>query len=330
MHLKQMLKFITTFGIMFSCVSLFAATDLTSDYLQHYNQSRSLSYKEQQTLKAYDIYYIPGILAESFIGGDDRSSIHFDYLTKDYFGHQVDLLNQKYKIPAKRLSTSSHDIRETRSHINLAVTNAAKHGRKVLFISHSLGGLVLLEEILENPSLQNHIAGIAFMQSPFYGSPLSEIALNPNYGLKKIISPLLPYVNLSEETILYVGVKARTQYMEAHTQQIDELVKTVPLFTFSTSSKSNQSFLKPLIDIIESGCLKSFTGRCVTDVFYEGPYDKNDGLIPFKSSFLENADYITLDDVDHIEPILKIPFESYDKEHVTTSILRILLEKVAQ
>lgn len=329
MWLKQMLKFIISFGIMFSCVSLFAANDLTPLYLKHYNQSRSLSLKEQRALRNFDIYYIPGILAESFIDGDDRSKIHFDYLTKDYFGYQVDLLNRKYNIPAKRLSTSSKDVLETRQNIKLAVMSAASKNRKVLFISHSLGGLVLLDEVLENPSLQQNIAGIAFMQSPFYGSPLSEISLNPNYALKKIIAPLLPYVNLSEETILYVGAKARTQYMEDHTQQISELIQNVPLFTFSSSSESNKSFLKPLIDIIESGCLKSFSGRCITEVFYEGPYDKNDGLIPFKSSFLENADYITLDDVDHIEPILKIPFESYEKEHVTTSILRILLEKSA-
>lgn len=325
---KRVLRTLLYFSFILSCVTLQAATDLSPLFKQVNNQSRSLSYEEQRTLRGYDIYFIPGILAESFIGGDKRSLVHLDYVTQEYFSFQLSLLNKKYNIPAQRLSVSSKNVAETRSNIRQVVAQAARNNRKVLFISHSLGGIALLEETIENPALQKDIAGIVFMQSPFYGSPLSNIVMEPAYGLKYLLAPLFPYVNLSEATLTYVGVEARTRFMQEHAGDISHLINTVPLFTFSTSVESDRSIFKPLIDILGSGCLKSFRGNCITNVFFEGPYDKNDGLIPLQSSFLGNADFVTLDGVDHAEIILDIPFENYSKEHLTTTLLRLLLQKI--
>lgn len=325
---KRALKVLLCFGLFFSYMPLQAATDLSPVFKQVYSQSRSLSYQEQKTLRDYDIYFIPGILAESFTSGDGRSSVHFDYVTRDYFSYQLNLLNKKYNIPAKRLGVSSKNVAETRNNIRQAVAQAARNNRKVLFISHSLGGIALLEETIENPGLQKDIAGMVFMQSPFYGSPLSNIVMEPAYGLKFLLAPLFPYVNLSEATVTYVGVEARTRFMQEHAADISNLINTVPLFTFSTSVDSDDSIFKPLIDILGSGCMKSLGGRCLTSVFYRGPYDKNDGLIPLQSSFLGGADFVTLEDVDHAEIILDIPFETYSKEHLTTTLLRLLLQKI--
>lgn len=325
---KRTLKALLCFGFVFSCATLQAATDLSPLFKKVYSQSRSLSFEEQKTLRGYDIYFIPGILAESFIGGDKRSSVHFDYVTRDYFSYQLILLNKKYNIPAKRLGVSSKNVTETRNNIRQAVAQAASNNRKVLFISHSLGGIALLEETIENPSLQKDIAGIVFMQSPFYGSPLSNIVMEPAYGLKFLLAPLFPYLNLSQATVTYVGVEARTRFMQEHAGDVSNLINTVPLFTFSTSVDDGNSIFKPLIDILASGCLKSLKGNCITNVFYRGPYDKNDGLIPLQSSFLGSADFVTLEDVDHAEIILDIPFENYSKEHLTTTLLRLLLQKI--
>ena len=41
---------------------------------------------------------------------------------------------------------------------------------------------------------------------------------------------------------------------------------------------------------MESGCLKGLQDKCITEKFYLGPYDKSDGLIPLKSTHLDNAD----------------------------------------
>ena len=60
---------------------------------------------------------------------------------------------------------------------------------------------------------------------------------------------------------------------------------------------------------MESGCLKGLQDKCLTEKFYLGPYDKSDGLIPIKSTHLDNADYITLAKADHAEIILRVPFE---------------------
>ncbi|MGE5085688.1 MAG: hypothetical protein ACM3MG_05260 [Bacillota bacterium] len=325
---EKLLKVLLCFGFIIFCAPLQAATDLSPLFMRIYDQSRSLSYQEQKTLRDYDIYFIPGILAESFLSGDKRSSIHLEYVTRDYFSYQLSLLNTKYNIPAKRLGVSSKNVSETRSNIRQAIAQSANNNRKVLFISHSLGGIALLEEMIENPGLQKNIAGVVFMQSPFYGSPLSDIVMEPSYGLKFLLSPLFPYVNLSETTVTYVGIEARTRFMQEHSEEINNLINTVPLFTFSSFVDSSFSIFRPLIDIIGSGCIKGPGGNCVTSVFYPGPYDKNDGLIPLHSSFLGNADYVTLEGVDHAEIILDIPFEKYSKEDVTTTLLRLILQKI--
>lgn len=70
---------------------------------------------------------------------------------------------------------------------------------------------------------------------------------------------------------------------------------------------------------MESGCLKGLQDMCITEKLYLGPYDKSDGLIPLKSTHLDNADYITLAKADHAEIISRVPFEDYSKEHLTTT-----------
>lgn len=321
--LKTLLLILT---ISFSS-NLLATTDLSAEFIKIYNQKKDLTSDEQQLLKEYDLYFIPGILAESFISSDKDSSIDLSFITKDYFGAQLTFLNEKYNIPAKRIKTSSYDVTITRQNIRDAVLAAKQNGRKVILISHSLGGLALIEEIVFNPEIQNHIGGIVFLQSPFHGTPAGDIIAKAPYYLDRLIRSILPYVNISDETLHFVGVEARESFMKQNKEAIKRFIKKVPTYTFAGVADGKESLFKPLIDIMESGCVKR-NDKCFSDKYYNGPYDKNDGLIPLKSTFLEDADFVALDKVDHGEIILRIPYEDYEKEHLTTTWLRVLMQKM--
>lgn len=304
------------------------AADLTKQFKTIYQEQKDLSLSEQETLRKYDIHLIPGILAESLIWSDPRSSVDVSLITKDYYHVQLKVLNKKYNIPARRMTTSSYDVNETRQNIRKAIADAKFRKRKVIFVSHSLGGLVLLEELISNKNVWSEIGGIAFLQSPFHGTPLGDIAINPPYELDDVVAKIIPRLNISYETLHFVSRPLRTKFMADNRKDIRELIKQVPLLTMTGIADSNTSIFKALIDIMEAGCLRGLTNRCITEVFFHGPYDRSDGLIPYKSSFLENADFIQLEKVDHGEIILNVPYEDYKKEHLTTTILRLILAKM--
>lgn len=323
-----MKKIIFALILAITSTATYARMDLSAKFLSVYHQKKEFTQKELNRLKQYDIYFIPGILAESLVRDDNRSSVDLSYITKDYFSEQIKLLQNKYKLRAFRLSTSSYNVEETQQNIRNAVYNAQQKNRKVLLVSHSLGGLALLEELVKNPQIQEGVAGIAFLQSPFFGSHLADVLKNPPYHLERVLHPLLPYLNISMNTIDYVAPESRTAFMNNHKAQIQNLINKVPLYTFSSSVPANRSALKPLIDIMTDGCFKGVHFGCISEVFYHGPYDESDGFIPVKSSFIPGADFVFLKNVDHAEIILKFPFEDYEKEHLTTTWLRVLLDKI--
>lgn len=313
--------------LLTASLELFAARDLTAEFKSIYQEKKEFTSQEKATLRNYDIYLIPGILAESLVWRDTRSALDISLITKDYYYAQLKLF-KKNKIPAERLVTSSYDVNETKENIRKAVNKARINGRKVIFMSHSLGGLVLLEEAI-NKDIRKNIAGIIFLQSPFLGTGLGDLLLEPPYELDTFVKKILPKVNISDATLEFVAPAYRTRFMNQNRAKVRELIKTIPLFTLSgVVHDSNKSIFKPTIDILQDGCLKGIRVGCLTDKFYTGPRDQSDGLIPLKSSFLENADYIKLDDVDHGEFILNVPFEDYEKDQFTITLFRMLLNRM--
>lgn len=305
-----------------------AGRDLSTDFKHIYAQQLEFTSQEQKRLNEYDIIFIPGILAETLISTDHDSSIDISIFTKDYFATQLEFLIEKYGLNAKRIKTSSRDVSITRENIRNAVLLADSQGKKVILLAHSLGGVALLEELIKNPAIQNKISGIIFLQSPFHGTPVGDILLKSPYLIKKLITKALPFVNISNETLGYLEFEFRENFLKQNKEAINKLIKKIPIYTFSGVAEGNKSLFKPLIDIMETGCLKGLQSSCITEKAYSGPYDQNDGLIPLKSTFLEDADYVILEKCDHAEIILRFPFEDYSKEYLTTSWLRLLMKKM--
>ena len=275
------------------------AEDMTSQFENIYKSNRPLNSEQIKQLKEIDFYLVPGIISEAFIQNDRRTILDFSILTKEYFSAQKNLL-KKRGLNVKRLSASSFSVDETKENIRKALDESIKKGRKSFFITHSLGGLALLEEILEN-SYEDEISGIIFIQTPFSGAPVADVYLSYPYNIDKWLNPILPFFNTSIETLQTLSVKTRVEFMKAEEERIKGLLGKIPVMTVAGLTNNYRTVFKPSVDLIEFGCVKTFFNKCLTEKLYDGPYDQSDGMVPVESSKLLDADFVILKGADHGE-----------------------------
>ena len=317
--------FITLLTLLFS-TALFAL-DISSDYQELYQRNSALEKKDLERLKGYDYFLVPGILAESFIWGDRRSSVDFSTLTRDYFSPQLSYL-RNLGLEVNRLKASSRSVKETQSEIVKAIARSKARGRRVVFLTHSLGGLALLEKLIEMPRLQRQVAAVLFLQSPFKGSPISNIYLeNPEYS--RVLTPILPFLNTSIETLEFLSTPVRERFMSENTEKIRDLTSNVEVITVAGAVYGAKSLFKPTADLIMRGCIVEVVQeRCLGPRIFMGPYDQNDGMVPVESSKLPGADFVVLERVDHGETIVNVPFSSLSKTRMTRTLLKLMLERL--
>ncbi|UXR65658.1 hypothetical protein EZJ49_05270 [Bdellovibrio bacteriovorus] len=304
------------------------ALDLTGAFHKALNKHQTLTPNELAALGDYDFYLVPGILSEAFVDGDERSAVTFSRLTGEYFETQQNLLKNQYGLRSQRLSSSSKSVAEIRANIRKALTESRAAERKVIFMTHSLGGLALLEELVSFPGHQATVAGIVFLQSPFKGSPIADVYFEGPLHLNKWLRPIIPYFNTSTETIKYLGTSSRKQFMAESHLIIQSLVQHIPIITVGGVVNGHSSLFTPAVSIMATGCFQKVFGQCVIRTSFAGPYDSSDGMVPFESSKIEGTDFIKLEGVDHGETVVNIPFEQYDKSQVTTALIRTLLSKM--
>lgn len=322
-------RLVFTFAIILSCGTASAA-DLTQDFYERLRKATSLTHSELSALKNFDFYLVPGILSETFLEGDDRSSLSFARLTGEYFQTQQNLLKDHYGLRSERLSSSSKSVAEIRMNIKQALQSSLAAGRKSVFVTHSLGGLALLEELVSSPDSQELVAGILFLQSPFQGSPIADVYFEKPLYLYKWLSPVIPYFNTTPETIRYLGTVSRKKFMSQNRDELQLLLQKVPVITVGGVANGHSSLFTLAVNINATGCLEKVLGVCAVRTSFKGPYDVSDGMVPFKSSQLEGADFVRLEGVDHGETVVSIPYGTLDKEKTISVLLKLLNEKINQ
>lgn len=319
-----------TFILLSLGISLAAsAADLTAAFQNQYKSESLLAAGEQALLKGFDIYLVPGILSEAFLAEDGRSKVNFAILTGDYFEAQRKLLSEKYGFLVKRLSSSSKSADEIRLNIRQALAASRSAGRKAVFMAHSLGGLALLEELVANSSEQGSVAGIIFLQSPFYGTPVADLYFKNPYDFDKYLKPVLPFLNTSEDTLRYLGTQSRGAFMKAQSALVARLTAKVPVLTVAGSANGYSSLFLPAITVMARGCLLTALDKCWGPSLYNGPMDFSDGMVPLESSKLLGVDYVVLEGADHGETVVDIPFGSYDKGRMTEVLFSLLAQKLS-
>ncbi len=283
------------------------ARDLSGQFEKLYSTTaHKLTRAEIASYSQLNFYFVPGILAETFISDDPRSKIDFSFLTGNYFAGELKVLTKKFSFRAERLSPSSLSIDETRSNIRLALEQSRRENRKALFICHSLGGIALLEELVENSYEQDQIAGILFLQSPFSGSPLADTFLKNTDSNSKMLGLLMAWLNVGEGTVELLTTTYRKQFMHTYSKDIMALTKKLPVITLGGVVNGHATLFQPTMPLIEG---------------------ESDGMVPFESSKLFSNDFVKLDKADHGELVARVLFDNFDKEVFTETMLKLLAQK---
>lgn len=100
----------------------------------------------------------------------------FDLVEKDHdLGPQVDILAFGYT--SKMIGTGSFDIQEAANRLHLYLDNkGVLDYPAIVFVAHSMGGLVVLRELLTNRELLERVPLIVFYATPQEGSQITTIA----------------------------------------------------------------------------------------------------------------------------------------------------------
>lgn len=315
------------FILLFSSFSW--GKDLTLKYERAYENLKKLSVEDINQLRQYEIILIPGVLSEVLIEEDRTVPLDFSKLTQDYFGHQLQLL-QDLKLKVLRLPSSTASIGITKKNLKEQMDRLKKENKKGIFMTHSLGGLILMDYLIEGyPQALNEVGGVLFLQSPFYGAPVANVYLSNPYFFRNFAKPILPLVNFSEETIEYLAIENRVSYMQMNAPIIFQILEQIPSITMSGISNGYRSLFTPAAEVMHHGCIGKTERFCLTKKLFNGPYDLSDGMVPLKSSKLPGVDSIQLHQVDHGELVVGLPFTDFDRSRMTISLIKILLEKIS-
>lgn len=317
------MKNVIIVAILALSTTLFAA-DQSDRYNELYKKKTVLESTHLQSLKNSEIVLLPGIVAESFIWEDHRAPVDFSILFKDYFGAQLDHY-KKLGVSVTRLKGSSKAVKEIIQQIDEKVSSLRSQNKKAIFVTHSLGGLALLDWIMaQDKETLKTIRSIVFLQSPFFGSPVASVYFENPYYARTILGPIVPFFNASEETIKYLSVEERQVVMATYEWQINDAFSGINVITMAGVSLHSPSLFLPSLNIMGHGCLVYVRG-CRSREIYNGQLDDSDGMVPFYSSKLPDFDYVRIENVDHGETVLQMPFNNLDRVKMTDALIRMIL-----
>jgi hypothetical protein len=302
-------------------------TDISNKYDTYYKQQQDFTSNELEQLKSLRIVLVPGILSETFLSQDHRSRLNLSVLTSDYFNAQKYYFDKKYNLDIVRINSSSTSLEEIKINIDDILKKSISENKKVLFVTHSLGGIALMDYLVQQHENHDQFFGNIFLQSPFRGTPIAEVYKNNRLFLRSILRPVIPYLNGHETIADHLDPELRVPYMQRNRYEIQNFVKNIPTITVAAIANGSYSLFKPAIDIIKYGCIRAFRKFCTTSKLHYGQLDDNDGMVPLKSTYISNADHVILRNVDHGETVVNVAFQNIDRARMTEALIKIIIEK---
>ena len=205
------------------------------------------------------------------------------------------------------------------SAINKLVEDTRKKhpSKKILFITHSKGGIDVLAMLLNHPDLlKNDIGGWIALQTPFEGTTLANIA---TFGVinQFFVQWALKLLGGSEEGLNSLRIDVRKEVIETSINGIEDIVKQIPILTFGSSFNSNDREILSLFMRFQSG--------------------PNDGVVPLDGTILRKdvaplCSYIKAKPIDHLETVTQIRRiasffnPKFDQQRFIDVLLKLWLE----
>lgn len=190
------------------------------------------------------------------------------------------------------------------------LTNICEKEQEVVVITHSKGGVDILDTLIYAPNLVGKIKKVITIQAPYYGSPIAKILTNKSirYLSKNLINKIYKgeIDSLDELTPEY-----RKKYMEHYKDEINQLLKKVKFYNFASYKKVKtfefSSVLKPTIHLMNSNYKQ-----------------KSDGLVPLESALLESCEHIIFEDLDHASAVVPKKISDFNKDEFNKKLIEVI------
>jgi pimeloyl-ACP methyl ester carboxylesterase len=198
--------------------------------------------------------------------------------------------------------------------------NAAKVAKEiqasekpVIIISHSDGGMYALQALVENPALAAKVRGFISLQAPFAGSPVADY-VRGNKLLSSAMAKTLGHFGGTMEALESLTPARRGSFRNANRGAIGGIVAKVNVISFASWKEEKHSRFDTLLEISRDFMLE----RGI----------QNDGLVPVDSAILPGSDFIKVEGIDHIVPVMSADMVmKFDRKIFTRTLLSVLLSK---
>lgn len=257
------------------CSEIFSAQELppkgklTRFYLDAFDKLPiNFAKNEKQYLEQFEIIFVPGFLnrLQARVGmdlfGEQRNWLKSQGIESDLFSYRVDFPEETVRQLSARIK---------------------KAEKPVFIVSHSMGSTIMLQLLVQEPTIRKQIDQWVSVNGTLRGSPLADLV---HARLKGILPARL------RETLFNQTEENLQNFIDRNQGSLDDALKAVPSVFVGTYSHEDQP-----------GYLKSKL-RLVNLWLQQQGYRWNDGLVPTENSCLGGMDRcIVLPQVDHFSTV---------------------------
>jgi len=234
------------------------------------------------------IYFIPGLFS---------GPIHYVFGT--YFVDQFTYLKSLGKDYEMLPINTENSVSDNA----VFIKNFIEDKSGLTFITHSKGGLDLLDALITYPEMRSKIKKIVFIQAPFYGTPLVNL-VKKNLSLKLMAMTAFKLSKGKWNTLDEISILKRKEYMEHYALEIKEVLEEMDITSIGSvvdyTKTKTTSLLYPLIKYLKS-------------IGMEG-----DGVVPLESTKLTGAVNLRVEGIDHSSMVVKRTIQKFDRKAFTS------------
>lgn len=213
-----------------------------------------------------------------------------------YFIDQMEYLD-KHSISYNLQPIHTEDSIEKNA---LVIKKNLEASENVMAFCHSKGGIDLLHALIMYPELKEKMRKIIFMQCPFFGTPLADIALSSGAGTfatKVLIKALFNgHISSVEE----LSQEKRKHYMETNHSLIQDILRDLDVVCIGSAKIPEPGRFDSILKI----------PRDFMQLKFNTP---NDGMIPATSAFIPGIKSIKMHDLDHASAVIRLTPQHFDR-----------------
>ncbi len=213
-----------------------------------------------------------------------------------YFVDQMEYL-EKRGVPYDLMPVHTEGSLEKNA---LVIRQNLESRDEVVAFCHSKGGVDLLHALIAFPELRPKFKKIVFMQCPFYGTPLADLALKNNMTKAATKGLFKGLLNGDVKSISELTQLKRKEYMQKHESHISAIMNSIHVECIGSSKLPEKGKFDSILKISRD--------------FIQYKFDMaNDGMIPMESALIPGSRQRIFKDLDHATAVIRLTPQAFDR-----------------